>query len=1718
MESKDETTTTPAGDGTNKTTETDDGAKYNDSKIDNDDDLEDTTFNRVWIKNKKIIKGLYSVKGINQELVNYAKNLILYYKQKIEVVKSLIKRKSTDSKKNFIGDTTIQQEQIDNIGDIILADRTLQNMSRDKKDIIIKGYYSNIGNESGSVMKKDYDDRNRTIRYLLLIKEYEANIEDINNAITTSDQIVSEEVVSVLSDADEKLLKSLGETNFFGGAPPKNVTEFATTPILSDGMSQLAKAFKEYSVLVNSPITDPELQLVLNQFSFYVECLSKDPTSYNTSNFDSVCSDLLNRINVLLENTKITHFMENASKDEVIEMFVNSNNLLELDWLFNNMFKKLGINIDDKGRENMSALDMACRSYNLDKIWYLLSKGANINQKLKTAGGKTILEGAASDYAGMQRAAGNTSPKFDIDLTEKHGLKEAGITSALLTLGADQTNTRNFINPVGFPITKETIAQSKAHLDTYAKQMLSKLQEEQNLASEDKKEEGPLDGFQKQIDSANETREKQFAEWATQTEAIVKRGQEINDEVIKLKEQGTKLLEEQKAIQDKLGPQIEAIKAETKKCEDKFKRMADELEALVKSIKKRIKDVIASVKTEETIISTLAAEVKEIEGNEVLNAGVMDETAASFDSAVNNIASSDKELGASVEKEDPHEMFVRKYIDTNYVKKNLYEFINECRRLDSVPEWRAEITTLMVGYLTKYISNPNDPTKHVNVIPSYGYFNLVLMGTPGVGKSYSAGIIGKALKWCGFLTIGDMKEIKKPDIIGSYTGQTAPKVYNELTQGLGNVIFIDEAYSIAGPRDEVKKTFNEFGQEALDAITDYTSEHIGLLAFIVAGYEYEMQQQFLNVNIGLPRRFPTVLVLRRYDMKSFWKILETPIIKFCPKYQVHHHHHACFELLNLMFNFQWTPNPVLQISKKWRNWWQGYKLNNMIANLKINMSTKADNIISIPFFKLSEFNKKIENIETTNITSEMIDVMPLTELLSRRVNMVTATFVKSMLLFKFCRLRNGDLFRSQADNLTKFGQIMLEDKILNPSGLFNIKFDSKEGNREWIEYVYFNLYFIKNPNKPVKNVEFSFQTPSEAASETPSEAAPETPEEDKKGGAKSKRYTQNAKNKKNGYQNNRTRRMRKQHGGDQASFNKLLGITTQIEDYFNALKKDDYKAIVDQDERRPDPVNMLRLFLSGRPATLSPEVKFYIDHLTLTELDTIEHKITTIMEECNDVIQVASKANEYTIMNKFGNVSKRMQELYNYIQIRRPNAQAEARAKAKTEETAIATEPKPNDIQQNADPEVNGNELYKHISETNIAPSLAEKLTGMFLTLDKNTIDQLYKSDDLMYNWIEEGLKVLENNDKTAQEFKDDIIKAREVIANKRSKANDSVSGLESNTNDLKVGDAPVNQSADEATNADAEAKIKADADAEAKLKADAEAEAKIKADADAEAEAKLKADAEEKTKEATETETMGNADTEAKNVLSVLSERKSAMDTSLKTTDKIRGELKTTTPEEILANEKTRRGFIKDENGNLVQIGTITKDLVFNIKNIDFADLADANDITAQIIYYKKADNDNNGKPEENEKLKTIFDNFMKKYSEYLDVYEAGDDLTPEQTTNLPIFIYTYLLLDCYATAFVQSKKPLGKFDVDSWWFFTADDFKTIATDLDFEKIIKRFDELTASPAANQAVTPAPAADTAAAIVTPSETPPASPRETPAAAESKTNGVQEEALSENNE
>ena len=136
-------------------------------------------------------------------------------------------------------------------------------------------------------------------------------------------------------------------------------------------------------------------------------------------------------------------------------------------------------------------------------------------------------------------------------------------------------------------------------------------------------------------------------------------------------------------------------------------------------------------------------------------------------------------------------------------------------------------------------------------------------------------------------------------------------------------------------------------------------------------------------------------------------------------------------------------------------------------------------------------------------------------------------------------------------------------------------------------------------------------------------------------------------------------------------------------------------------------------------------------------------------------------------------------------------------------------------------------------------------------------------------------------------------------------------------------------------------------------------------------------------------------------------------------------------------------------------------KDLVFDIEGIDFSAFRDAQDITETIVKNKIADNESNKKESANEKLKTIFVTFMKKYDEYLTVFSNDMEMTPKQVKDLPTFIYTYLLLACYNTAFVESKKPLTKFNNDSWWFFTAGDFKIIANYLDIEIIIDNFNKL---------------------------------------------------------
>jgi len=71
------------------------------------------------------------------------------------------------------------------------------------------------------------------------------------------------------------------------------------------------------------------------------------------------------------------------------------------------------------------------------------------------------------------------------------------------------------------------------------------------------------------------------------------------------------------------------------------------------------------------------------------------------------------------------------------------------------------------------------------------------------------------------------------------------------------VLFIDEAYSLAGRRDD-------YGTEALDTLTAFMENHRGQLAVVVAGYPTEMQR-FMDANAGLRSRFDITVEFPDYS-------------------------------------------------------------------------------------------------------------------------------------------------------------------------------------------------------------------------------------------------------------------------------------------------------------------------------------------------------------------------------------------------------------------------------------------------------------------------------------------------------------------------------------------------------------------------------------------------------------------------------------------------------------------------------------------------------------------------------------------------------------------------------------------------------------------------------------------------------------------------------------
>ena len=135
--------------------------------------------------------------------------------------------------------------------------------------------------------------------------------------------------------------------------------------------------------------------------------------------------------------------------------------------------------------------------------------------------------------------------------------------------------------------------------------------------------------------------------------------------------------------------------------------------------------------------------------------------------------------------------------------------------------------------------------------------HMIFTGNPGTGKTTIARLVAKYLKAIGALKGGQLVEVSRGDLVGRYTGHTAPLTGRVIESALGGVLFIDEAYSLyRGEQDS-------FGLEAIDTLVKGMEDHRDELVVILAGYTREMEV-FLTANSGLASRFPNKIEFPDY--------------------------------------------------------------------------------------------------------------------------------------------------------------------------------------------------------------------------------------------------------------------------------------------------------------------------------------------------------------------------------------------------------------------------------------------------------------------------------------------------------------------------------------------------------------------------------------------------------------------------------------------------------------------------------------------------------------------------------------------------------------------------------------------------------------------------------------------------------------------------------------
>ena len=139
-----------------------------------------------------------------------------------------------------------------------------------------------------------------------------------------------------------------------------------------------------------------------------------------------------------------------------------------------------------------------------------------------------------------------------------------------------------------------------------------------------------------------------------------------------------------------------------------------------------------------------------------------------------------------------------------------------------------------------------DPSRPADKVGSY-----IFVGSPGTGKTTFARLLAKYLRAKGVLAGDEFAEQSALNLQGEYLGHTKKKVDDLIASAPGGMVFIDEAYNLAGRGKSL------FAQEAVDqlAYCMTADAYRGKSIIVLAGYEAEMDAMLADANPGFRSRF-----------------------------------------------------------------------------------------------------------------------------------------------------------------------------------------------------------------------------------------------------------------------------------------------------------------------------------------------------------------------------------------------------------------------------------------------------------------------------------------------------------------------------------------------------------------------------------------------------------------------------------------------------------------------------------------------------------------------------------------------------------------------------------------------------------------------------------------------------------------------------------------------